>query len=173
LPHLGLTKAWIPVFFRVPSASIGISSYCTYGKLLAERIHVRILGHAGRILGSYLYDLCNHDIQECYRDERGLRIKFLSKALFGCFSVRNHRVAFSTSRESLPMGVKRRVYYLVFTTDDEVDFYSCIGADIFIFIGCAISAPDGSSPRGSSRIFYSSIGSEVFFFSQFFQYALQ
>jgi hypothetical protein len=38
------------------------------------------------------------------------------------------------------MGVKRRVYYLVFAIDDEVDFYSCIGADIFIFIGCTTSA---------------------------------
>jgi hypothetical protein len=58
------------------------------------------------------------------------------------------------------MGVKHRVYYLVFAIDDEVDFYSCIGADISIFIGCVTSAPDGSSPRGYSRIFYSSIGSK-------------
>jgi hypothetical protein len=28
-----------------------------YGKLLAERIHVHILGHIGWILGSYLHDL--------------------------------------------------------------------------------------------------------------------
>jgi hypothetical protein len=106
----------------------------------------------------------DHDIQACYRGGHGLRIKFLLRALFGCFSTQNHWVAFSPSRESLPMGVKRRVYYLVFATDDEVDFYSCIGADIFIFIGCATSAPDGSNPRGYSRIFYSSIDSEVFFF---------
>jgi hypothetical protein len=71
------------------------------------------------------------------------------------------------------MGVKRRVYYLVLATDDEVNFYSCIGADISIFIGCMTSTPDGSSPRGYSQIFYSSIGSEMFFFFQFFQYDLQ
>jgi hypothetical protein len=73
----------------------GFSSYHGYGKLLAERIHVRILGHAGRILRSYLHDLCDHDIQAFYRGGRGLS-----------FSSRNHRVAFSTSRESLLMGVK-------------------------------------------------------------------
>jgi hypothetical protein len=122
------------------------SSYRGYGKLLVECIHVHILGLAGRILRSYLHDLCDHDIQACYHGERGLRIKFLSRALFGYFSAQNHWVAFSTSRESLPMGVKRRVYYLVFATDDVVDFYSCIGADISIFIGCGTSAPDGSNP---------------------------
>jgi hypothetical protein len=119
-----------------------------------------VLGHVGQILRSYLHDLCDHGIQACYHGGRGLRIKNLLRALFGCFSARIHRVAFSTSRESLPTGVKHRVYYLVFATDDEVDFYSCIGADIFIFIGCATSAPNGSSPRGYSQIFYSSIGSE-------------
>jgi hypothetical protein len=40
------------------------------------------------------------------------------------------------------MGVKRRVYYVVFATNDEVDFYSCIEVDISIFTGCATSTPD-------------------------------
>jgi hypothetical protein len=88
-------------------------------KLISRCIHVRIVGHAGWILRSYLHGLCDHDIQACYR---GLRIKKLSRALFGYFSSRNNRVAFSTSRESIPMGVKCRVYYLVFATDDEVVF---------------------------------------------------
>jgi hypothetical protein len=135
------------------SSPPGFSSYRGYDKLLAERIHVHILGHAGRILRYYLHDLCDHDIQSCYYGGHGLRIKFLLRALFGCFRAWNHRVAFSTSRESLPMGVKHRVYYLVFATNDEVNFYSCIGADISIFIGCATSAPDGSSPRGYSWFF--------------------
>jgi hypothetical protein len=39
--------------------------------------------------------------------------------------------------------------------------YSYCEADIFIFIGCATSAPDGSSPQGYSRIF-SSIGPKVY-----------
>jgi hypothetical protein len=81
----------------------GFSLYDGYGKLLAERIHVRIIGLAGQILRSYLHNLCDHSIEACYLGGRGLRIKFLSRALFGCFSAQNHRVAFSTSRESLPM----------------------------------------------------------------------
>jgi hypothetical protein len=41
----------------------GFFSHHGYGNLLTERIHVRILGHAGWILRSYLHDLCNHGIQ--------------------------------------------------------------------------------------------------------------
>jgi hypothetical protein len=127
----------------------GFSSYRGYGNLLVERIHVRILGHAGRILRSYLHDLCDHGIQACYRGGRGLRIKYLSRALFGCLSTRNDRVAFlNFSHESLSMGVERRVYYLVFATDDEVDLYSYIESDIFIFIGCVKPAlPMGLAPE--------------------------
>jgi hypothetical protein len=33
------------------------SSRCRYGYVLAERIHVRIPSHTGRILGSYLRDI--------------------------------------------------------------------------------------------------------------------
>jgi hypothetical protein len=100
----------------------GFSSYHGYRNLLAKRIHVWILGHARRIQRSYLHDLCAHDIQACYRGGCGLRIQFLSRAFFGYFNAQNLQVAYSTSRKSLPMGVKRRVYYLVFTIDDEVDF---------------------------------------------------
>jgi hypothetical protein len=35
----------------------GFSPRRRHGKLLVERIQVRILGHIGRILGSYLHDL--------------------------------------------------------------------------------------------------------------------
>jgi hypothetical protein len=143
------------------------SSYHGYGKLLAERIHVRMLGHAGWILRSYLNDLCDHDIQACYHRGRGLRIKKIIESLVWLFQCPKSSGCFSTSHESLPLGVKHRVYYLVFTTNDEVNFYSCIGADISIFIGCATSTPDGSSPRGYSQIFYSNIGSKNFFFFQF------
>jgi hypothetical protein len=54
----------------------GFSSYRGYGNLLAGRIHVCILGHAGQILRSYLYDLCDHSLQACYHGGRGLRIHF-------------------------------------------------------------------------------------------------
>jgi hypothetical protein len=35
----------------------GFSLHRGYGKLLEERIQVRILGHTGQIPGSYLHDL--------------------------------------------------------------------------------------------------------------------
>jgi hypothetical protein len=54
--------------------SPGFSSYRGYGSLLAERIHVCILGHAGWILRSYLHDLYDHGIQAYDRGGRGLRI---------------------------------------------------------------------------------------------------
>jgi hypothetical protein len=68
-------------------------SYCGYGNLLAERIRVWILGHAGRILRSYLHDLCDHSIQT-YCSGRSLRISILSRALFGCYNTWNYRVTF-------------------------------------------------------------------------------
>jgi hypothetical protein len=70
LPHLELTKTWIPVFLRVPSVSTEIFLCIVDTEiLLAERIHVRILGHAGRIMRSYLHNLYDHDIQAFYRDD--------------------------------------------------------------------------------------------------------
>jgi hypothetical protein len=38
----------------------GFSSRRRHGYILAERIHVRILGHIGRIPGSYLHDKSRH-----------------------------------------------------------------------------------------------------------------
>jgi hypothetical protein len=152
--------------------SPGFSSYRGYGNLLAERIHVHILGHAGQILRSYLHDLCDYGIQACYHGKHGLRIQFfLSRPLFDCFNARNPRVVDSASRKSLPMGVKGEFIIWCLPPMMKSMFYSCHGAYIFIFIGCATSAPNGSSLRGYRRIFYSSIGSKVFFFFQFFQYA--
>ena len=48
------------------------SSYRRYGKYMAERIRVRIPRLTGRILGSYLHNLCDYGIQT-YPGGRGLR----------------------------------------------------------------------------------------------------
>jgi hypothetical protein len=131
----------------------GFSSYRGYGILLAERIHVRILGLAGWIPRSYLHDLYDHDIQAYDRDIRGLRIHFFIESLVWLF----HNPKFSSCLfnwlQITPDGSKMRVYYLALDTNDEVKFYSCIRASFINFIGCAISAPKGSSLRGYSRIF--------------------
>jgi hypothetical protein len=63
----------------------GFSSYRGYTNLLAERIHVRILGLAGRILRSYLYDLYDHDIQAYDRGGHSLRIHFFIESLVWLF----------------------------------------------------------------------------------------
>jgi hypothetical protein len=52
------------------------------------------------------------------------------------------------------MGVKCLVHYLVFTTDDEVEFYSFIIVNNCLIIGCVTCALDGSSPRGYSQIIF-------------------
>jgi hypothetical protein len=76
----------------VPNAFTGIFLHIMdTEKVLAERIRVRILGHTGRILRSYLHDLYDHDIQTYYRGGRGLKIFFL-RALFSCFNTKNCRV---------------------------------------------------------------------------------
>jgi hypothetical protein len=130
---------------------LGFSLYHGYRNLLAERIHVRILGHAGRILRSFLHDICDHGIQACYHGRRGLRIHFLSRALFGYFNAKIFGLLWSTSH-------KFEVIVWCLPPMMKSSFYSCKKSNIFNFIGCATSAPDGSSPRGYSWIFYSSIG---------------
>jgi hypothetical protein len=46
------------------------------------------------------------------------------------------------------MGVKCQVYYLVFATDDEVNFLLLCNSRELSIIRCVTNAPDGSSPRG-------------------------
>jgi hypothetical protein len=57
LPHLGLTKNKFQWFSGYPVRPPGFSSRHRHGKFPAERIQVRIPGHIGRILGSYLHDM--------------------------------------------------------------------------------------------------------------------
>jgi hypothetical protein len=59
------------------------------------------------------------------------------------------------------MGVKCRIYYLMFSTNDEVEFLLLHYSLQLQLIRCATSAPDGSSPRGYSQIFYLSIGLNI------------
>jgi hypothetical protein len=57
LPHLGLTKNESQWFLGYPVRPPGFSSCRTHGYVPAECIHVRIPGHTGWILGSYLHDI--------------------------------------------------------------------------------------------------------------------
>jgi hypothetical protein len=60
LPHLGLIKNESQWFSGYPVRPPGFSSRSRHGYIPAERIHVRIPGHTGRILGSYLHDKSRH-----------------------------------------------------------------------------------------------------------------
>jgi hypothetical protein len=52
------------------------------------------------------------------------------------------------------MGVKCQIYYQVFATNDEVNFLLLHSSRELSIIGCTISAPDVSSPRGYSQIIF-------------------
>jgi hypothetical protein len=67
-------------------------------------------------------------------------------ALFDCFNAKNLRVVqFFTNMNSLPMVVTS-------TNKSYFTFFIFLGN--WNFVGCATSAPDGSSPRGYSRKFF-------------------
>jgi hypothetical protein len=91
-----------------------------YRNLLAERIHVRILGRAGQILSSYLHVFTTTTfklfIATTWLENREFIVSlvwlFQYPKSLGCFS--------STSRKSLPMGVKQQIY-LFDIIDNEVD----------------------------------------------------
>jgi hypothetical protein len=81
----------------------GFSRIMDTWKLLAECILVWVLGHAGRILWSYLHDLCDHDIQTWYQGGRRLRIYFL-RALFGYYYTQNCQIILFNSSQIPPDG---------------------------------------------------------------------
>jgi hypothetical protein len=82
----------------------GFSSHHRHGKLLAERIQVRILGQTGRILGSYLHDLFQSS-NSSFVAMTQLKNLAIVSALFDSFNTENLRVVqFLTNMNSLPMG---------------------------------------------------------------------
>jgi hypothetical protein len=102
----------------------------------AERIHVCILGHTGLILGSYLRDIFqsrhssfvamtqleNHISQPCLTDP--------THKIFGLFNLDDKNLPPDGSNAA------SRILFVFFVQN---------------IIGCAPSAPDGSSHRGYSR----------------------
>jgi hypothetical protein len=60
LPHLGLTKNESQWFSGYPVRPPRFSLRRRHGYIPAERIHMRIPGDTGRILGSYLRDKSRH-----------------------------------------------------------------------------------------------------------------
>jgi hypothetical protein len=111
----------------------GFSSHRRHGYIPAERIHVRILGHTGRIPGSYLRDKSRHSSFVAITQLEN-RSEILTENIRVSTTIKLAPDGSNTSpiSNALPMNI----------------------------VGCALSAPDGSSPRGYSRKkSFSSIGS--------------
>jgi hypothetical protein len=136
-----------------PSSSQGtqcvrqdFSSRRRHGYIPAERIHVRISGHTGRILGSYLRDifqpryssfvamtqLKNYISQPC-----------LIESIYAIF-----RVILFNFYEYLPMGVIN-VYFCWQCSQSSLLFIFCR----LLSIGCATALPMGVAPEAIAEIF--------------------
>jgi hypothetical protein len=82
------------------------SSHRGYGNVLAERIHVRILGHAGWILRSYLHDLFMITTSKLFIATTRLENHNFVLSLVWLFEYPKSSGWFtSATRKSLPMGV--------------------------------------------------------------------
>jgi hypothetical protein len=152
----------------------GFSSYHGYGNLLVERIHARILGHAGRIPRSYLHDFCDHDIQVLYHDNTAWESKFYCEP---CLAASMPKIFdLSSSTITNPSRWEWIADFIVccLSLMMKLIVYSYYEADISIFIGCATSAPDGSNPWGYNgvlasdyRLQNSLTSSKCFYFAPF------
>jgi hypothetical protein len=116
---------------------------------------VCIPGHTGRILGSYLRDFYDHDIQALSR-WLSLRIFWLLTAsLVWLLKCTKYLSCSSNNSWITPDGSNRFLF-----VDNEVedccwwkvvDYAFDFSSMLSIVIGCTTSAPDGSSPRGYSQ----------------------
>jgi hypothetical protein len=149
--HLGLTKAWIPVFLRVPSTFAGIF-FVSWIRKSTSKAHscanIRPCRTDLGVLPSWSLRTRHLDmLSRWMRSEKNIYRE-------SCLAVIIPKIVGLLSSilcEFLPIGVKCRVHYLVFTTDNEVDFLLFQNSWFFFNIRCAISAPDGSSLRGYSK----------------------
>jgi hypothetical protein len=82
----------------------------------------------------------------CHDDATRESYLAIVSPLFDCFNTKNLRVVqLLTNMSSLPMGV---------TSINKSSFALVVILGNKKFVGCATSAPDGSSPRGYSRKFF-------------------
>jgi hypothetical protein len=100
LPHLGLTKNESQCFSGYPVRPPGFSSCRRHGYIPAERIHVHVPGHTGRIPGSYLRDKSRHSSFIAITQLENL----ISQPSFWLIKSKNFELKL-TSSNSLPMGV--------------------------------------------------------------------
>jgi hypothetical protein len=84
-------------------------------------------------------------------------VTMLSKSSFFFFTLFMHVQVLSGARPALPIGVApEAIVKNMFRVQAQINHFFFDHQVIALFdniIGCAASAPDGSSPRGYSRIF--------------------
>jgi hypothetical protein len=114
---------------------------------------VRIPGHTGWILGSYL-----HDIFQSWHSNFVAVMQLENHTSQPCLTVSDLKILglFNLDQHKLPPDGSKDAFQVFFLLLDSL--YACES-----FIGCAASALDGSSPRGYSRKYVSSIGSNKSF----------
>jgi hypothetical protein len=140
LPHLGLIKNESQWFSGYPVRPPGFYSCHRHGYIPAERIHVHIPGHTGRIPGSYLRDKSWHSSLVAMTQLED----HMSQP---CLTVSEYKIfeLLKLIKRSLPMGVIK----LLIVLSPSLLQYSWIN-----IIGCTPSSPDGSSPRGYRQNFW-------------------
>jgi hypothetical protein len=108
----------------------------------AERIHVRIPGHTGRILGSYLHDKSWHSSFIAITQLENLMSQSLltDKIKEFWIYISFFQVPPDGSSHSIFCRLRSRSLYGRLSSSSLLIVSSSIG--------CALSAPDGSSPRG-------------------------
>jgi hypothetical protein len=139
----------------------GFSSHRRHGYLPVERIHVHIPGLTGRIPGSYLRDKPRHSSFVAITQlENHMSQSYLTDVISKIFWIyinfswvapdgSNHSIFHRLCSQSF-IVVKMLVTHTVSTNSFNRSFVIFIAASLFS-IGCALSAPDGSSPQGYSR----------------------
>jgi hypothetical protein len=119
------------------------SSHRRHGYIPAERIHVRIPGHIGRILGSYLRDIFqprHSSFVAMMQLEKYIWQPCLTDLIYVIF-----RVTFFNFHEYLPMGVVN-VYFA--SNVAKVPSFRR-----FLSIGCATALPMGVAPEAIAKKF--------------------
>jgi hypothetical protein len=120
----------------------GFSSRRIHGYIPAERIHVHIPGHTRWILGSYL-----HDIFQPRHSSFVAMMQLENCILQPCLTVPMYKIIRFISTlidKKLPPDGSNGASWIFFRLP-------CFSIWLTNIIGCAPSAPDGSSPRGYSQ----------------------
>jgi hypothetical protein len=139
---------------RIP----GFSSCRRHGYIPAERIHVRIPGHTERIPGSYLRDKSRHSSFVAITQLKNLMSQSLLTDKIKEFLI------YINFFQVPPDGSSRSIFCRLRSRSLHGRLSSSSLLIISSSIGCVLSAPDGSSPRGYGWILVVNHRLKIYFF---------